>query len=64
MVTPNLGHELYYIIYDKRLFCAKTFLKRKKMKIEKEESQAALGEGRVLILMKKGRTQELLYKVF
>ena len=34
------------------------------MTIEKEESQAALGEGRVLILMKKGRTQELLYKVF
>ena len=34
------------------------------MKIEKEESQAALGEGRVLILMEKGRTQELLYKVF
>ena len=30
------------------------------MKIEKEESQAALGEGRFLILMKKGIIQELL----
>ena len=30
------------------------------MKIEKEESQAALGEGRFLILLKKGRIQELL----
>ena len=30
------------------------------MKIEKEESQAALGEGGVLILMKNVRTQELL----
>ena len=29
------------------------------MKIEKEESQAALGEGRFLILMKKERIQEL-----